>query len=335
MKRVDWKLVGLFYGLAFGWVSLVALGLYAAGARNLGIGALQVFQVTIAILYMPAPMVAALIVERVQGRGYFIRETFRHFPRKIPRLLLSGIAVTVGAFASMFALSWFVGEVLGVPGIGRLITTPQALLVQFRSLFGPAVVKQVLASGAGLPSPWVILAVSLAGGIVAGFTLNALFAFGEEYGWRGWLMNELEPLGAVRANILTGALWGLWHTPIILLGFNYGSRRFVGPLFMVVLCIPFSFLLWRMRQYTGTVLGACVGHGAFNGFAGAFVLLLAGRVSIWGAPAGLLGAASMAIVAGVFWAATARHLWHDPTPAGSGALSGASAGGSIPSGEAA
>ena len=48
-------------------------------------------------------------------------------------------------------------------------------------------------------------------------TVNGLFGFGEEYGWRGWLADELRPLGPVVANLVTGVLWGLWHTPLILL----------------------------------------------------------------------------------------------------------------------
>lgn len=73
--------------------------------------------------------------------------------------------------------------------------------------------------------------------VAAGFTINGLFAFGEEYGWRGVLMDELRPLGTARANVLTGILWGLWHAPIILLGFNYGQQRILGVLTMAIAAI--------------------------------------------------------------------------------------------------
>lgn len=313
MRKPRWNLVALFYVLALGWVSLVAVALYAFGARSFAMGGVaQVFQLALGVFYMPAPMVAALIVERVAGEGYFIRETFRGFWRKLPRLLLVGVGVTVGTFAALTGLTWLLGA-LGVPGIGRLIWTSEELVAHFREVFGPDVVQSTLEGGAGMPSAVNILLVALVGAIVAGFTMNALFAFGEEYGWRGWLMNELRPMGPVRANVLTGALWGLWHTPIIWLGFNYAPYNLIGPLFMVVLCVPFSFLLWRMREYEGSVLAACVGHGAFNGFAGAFVLVLAARNPLLGAPTGLIGAASIGIVAAVLWVLTQGRLWPTET----------------------
>ncbi len=56
---------------------------------------------------------------------------------------------------------------------------------------------------AATPPLWGLVAITFALALVAGFTVNGLFAFGEEYGWRGWLADELAPLGAVRANLIT------------------------------------------------------------------------------------------------------------------------------------
>jgi membrane protease YdiL (CAAX protease family) len=154
----------------------------------------------------------------------------------------------------------------------------------------------------------MLLLVSPLGGIVAGFTINGLFGFGEEYGWRGWLMDEFRPLGPVGANLLTGVMWGLWHTPLILMGFNFAPYNLIGPLFMVILCTPFSFLLWRARDFTGSLLAPAIIHGMFNGFAGVFVVLIADRNPLLAVATGVVGAAAVALVAAALWLVSAGRL---------------------------
>ena len=67
--RVRWGRVALFYGLAFGWVCLVAAGLYLLGQRDLsGAQGPTLVTAAVAVLYMPAPMVSALIVNRLDNR---------------------------------------------------------------------------------------------------------------------------------------------------------------------------------------------------------------------------------------------------------------------------
>jgi len=40
--------------------------------------------------------------------------------------------------------------------------------------------------------------------------------------WLAWLSPaKLLPLGKVKAYLLLGCIWGFWHAPLILMGFNY------------------------------------------------------------------------------------------------------------------
>src|SRR5579859_4854825 len=39
--------------------------------------------------------------------------------------------------------------------------------------------------------------------------INMIFTFGEEFGWRGYLLPRLGPLGGISAAIITGVFWGL------------------------------------------------------------------------------------------------------------------------------
>lgn len=103
--------------------------------------------------------------------------------------------------------------------------------------------------------------------------INAVFTFGEEWGWRGYLLPHLLPLGQWPALIVSGAIWGLWHAPIILLGYNYPNHPATGWLLMIVMCIVWGLLLGWTRLATGSVWPAVIAHGALNGTAGIVALV--------------------------------------------------------------
>lgn len=304
---VRWGRVSLFYGIALGWSCLVAGALYLVGQRDLsGAAGPTLVTVLLALLYMPAPLVAALIVGRIDSPPALIRTTFDGFGRKLPRLLLVAVLVVPATVAVMVGVSWLAGNVLGLPGPGSVLFGQADLVANALTLLPAQNADQVASLSAAIPPFWGLIGLTLVGALLAGFTINGLFAFGEEYGWRGWLADELRPLGAFWANVVTGVLWGLWHAPLILLGFNYGPYGRIGTAFMIALCIPFSVLLWRAREVTGSLLAPAVLHGAFNGFAGVFTVLLVDANPLVAAPAGLIGAGSLAVVAALFWLLTRK-----------------------------
>jgi len=283
---VAWRRVALYYGIAFGGSTIAALVAFAA-RQGLGSAGAVVALVVTAVVYMPMPLVAGLITERVAGRRPLLADEWRAlrtgFWRTYGRNALVAVVAIVAILAVAFCVAWLAG-VLAVPGAGHL------------------------ASPDGLPlPPAALVPVVIAEGVLAGVTINGLFAFGEEYGWRGVLAAELRPLGAVRANLVTGVLWGLWHAPIIiLLGHNYGTEWGWGIPVMVAWVTPFSFLLWRARERTGSVLAPAMLHGAANGALGVFTLIIAGGNVLVALPVGLLLAVTMLIVALVAWHLPAR-----------------------------
>ena len=297
----------LFYGLALGWVILVTAGLFLTGQRNLsGAAGPTIVTTVLALLYMPAPLVAALVVERLDHRPALIRTTFDGFWRKLPGLLLVAVLAVPATLLIMVGTIWLAGNVLGLSGPGSVLFGQADLVANALTLLPAQNAGQVAQLSAAIPPFWGLIGIAVGGALVAGFTINGAFAFGEEYGWRGWLADELRPLGAFWANIITGVLWGLWHAPLILLGFNYGDYGKVGTAFMVALCIPFSFLLWRAREVTGSLLAPAVLHGAFNGVGGIFAVLLVDANPLVAAPAGLIGAGALAVVAALVWVSTRR-----------------------------
>jgi uncharacterized protein len=99
---------------------------------------------------------------------------------------------------------------------------------------------QMAASG----MPPVVLYLSLAlNTLVLGPLLGLIITFGEEYGWRGFLQPELIKLGRIRGVFLLGVIWGIWHWPMIWMGYNYPGQPVLGSLFMVVYCIILAYFL--------------------------------------------------------------------------------------------
>lgn len=77
--------------------------------------------------------------------------------------------------------------------------------------------------------------------------MGGLFTLGEEFGWRGYLQEKLlRALGLNRGLILLGTIWGYWHLPIILMGYNFPTQPVLGALLLMPISTIFTgiFLGW-------------------------------------------------------------------------------------------
>ncbi len=103
-------------------------------------------------------------------------------------------------------------------------------------------------------------------GIFASAPLFAFITFGEEFGWRGYMNDKMEPLlGTVGTCIVGGMIWGVWHAPLTLCGHNYGTEQpFVGVLLMCLNCISSGIILMWLTKKTGSVFPACIMHSMNN-----------------------------------------------------------------------
>jgi membrane protease YdiL (CAAX protease family) len=133
-------------------------------------------------------------------------------------------------------------------------------------------------------------------GLIAGPTINALFAFGEEIGWRGFLHRELAHLGFWKLSCVTGFIWGLWHAPLILHGLNYPQHPVEGLGMMIVFTTLLSPLLSYIRIRTKSVVGAAITHGTVNAVAGISVAFAIGGSDLIVGLTGLSGFIVLSIV---------------------------------------
>ncbi|MUP44440.1 CPBP family intramembrane metalloprotease [Gramella sp. BOM4] len=97
---------------------------------------------------------------------------------------------------------------------------------------------------------------------------NMLLVLGEEIGWRGFLVPELNKMTSfTKTAIFSGLIWFCWHLPGILSG-NYGTEG--TPLWYQVSCfglmvISGSFMLAWLRIRSRSVWPAVVFHAVHNG----------------------------------------------------------------------
>jgi membrane protease YdiL (CAAX protease family) len=134
-------------------------------------------------------------------------------------------------------------------------------------------------------------------GVIANLTFPIIMMLGEEYGWRSYLLKNLLPLGFWKANIITGVVWGLWHAPVILMGYNYGYYTITGVFLFVLVCILIGTLFNYMYIRGNSVILAAAGHGWFNGMVPSIILLTGymGKETLT-APLGLTGIVIMVLL---------------------------------------
>jgi membrane protease YdiL (CAAX protease family) len=275
-----------FLALAFG-ISWTGALVYALAGVDLG--TLRGTALVV-VVYMWAPAVAAILVQRWHGES-----------------IRAGCGLRRGRLRWV-GLAWVtpVGLLALTIGIGALFPD-----VSFTTDYGAVLrglglpEEQVEASVAvleGLPVPPVLFLVGQ--GLVAGLTINAVAALGEELGWRGLLLHELSPLGFWRLSLLTGVAWGIWHAPLVVQGHNFPEAPFAGVVVMTGWTVAASPLFTYLTVRAKSVLGATLLHGSFNAVASLSLVYLTGAGALLVGPVGIAG-----IGAGLL--ATALCVLHD------------------------
>ncbi len=160
-------------------------------------------------------------------------------------------------------IGWLLMPVISFAVLGVSLLMPGA----HWSTEGQAVQAALAQMPSGL-GPWGLIAIALISGMIAGATLNAVFAFGEEIAWRGFLVKEFKGKKFLSVALVTGVIWGFWHFPLILGGHNYPDHPVAGVFMMVLMCVLMTPLLLYFRQKSGSVLVPAIMHGTINAVIG-------------------------------------------------------------------
>lgn len=144
--------------------------------------------------------------------------------------------------------------------------------------------------------PVILLLINLVQAIIAGYTINAFFALGEELGWRGYLLKALKGKKFFSVSLITGFIWGLWHFPLILIGHNYPQHPFIGVVMMIIWCILLSPVITYIVIKSKSVITAAIYHGTLNAIAGISVLYLVGGNDLTNGVTGIAGFITLLLI---------------------------------------
>lgn len=138
----------------------------------------------LSVAYMFMPLTAAILVQKVLYRSP-LREPLR-FYFKPSRWFVAAWLVPVAISGATITVAVLLPDV-------ALSTSIDAMLDRFKNVLTPEQLEQMRQQTESLPlHPFWIAMIQ---GLIAGPTINAIAAFGEEAGWRGLLQREF---GTVR-----------------------------------------------------------------------------------------------------------------------------------------
>lgn len=202
-----------------------------------------------------------------------------------------------------FLFGWFGPVLLTVAGAAVYF-----LIFPNRFDTGMSYMADVLAASGVEATPQMLQITMISQVITAlllGPLLNALTCFGEEWGWRGYLLPKMqEKCGILPLLLINGIIWGLWHAPLTMLGHNYGmgykGYPVTGILAMCGFCIVMGTIFSYITIRTGSCLPAVLAHGSLNGFASAPLFFTDGNninPFIGPAPTGIIGGCAFLVCA--------------------------------------
>jgi membrane protease YdiL (CAAX protease family) len=289
------KKIALFVGLTY----LIS---YSLAFSYFGLGGPRTIPALLAVgvVYMFVPMTVAILVQKVVYREPLRQPCRIHF-RPNRWFVVAWLAPVLIALATL-------GVSLLLLGV-EFAPDMEGMFQRFAKVLTPEQVAEMRQQAETLPIHPFWLA--LVQGLIAGVTVNAVAGFGEELGWRGLLLRELEGLGFWRASLVIGVLWGFWHAPLIAQGHNYPDHPTAGIFLMTAFTILLSPLIGFVTLRANSVIAAAIFHGTFNAVAGLPLLVTKGGSDLTTGVTGLAGLLVLLVVDVGLWLAVRK-----PSPDG-------------------
>lgn len=263
-NEIDRRGIAWFLALAF--IPTIGLSLILGSMQESFADKIVIYNKLFLITVMFFPGISALIVRKFINKECFKDPMMRLGSWKpylqvsmfIPLLYIIIYAITGILYPPDFTLETFLTQA----GIEKIPFGPSLLILVF-----------------------FILTLSIAP------IVNFIPAFGEEFGWRGYLLPKLLPIGRKKALVISGIIWGLWHLPFIFL-IDYGSypNKIAGGLIFTTLITLLGIYIGALALKNESTPLASYMHGIFNAQDhGIWILIYPNYNHLIGGGEGLIG----------------------------------------------
>jgi membrane protease YdiL (CAAX protease family) len=283
----------IFLAFAFGIAWIVGLIIYLTGGLVNSPVLIQSPHITLAVVllataYMWAPALGNIFTRLLTREGAHDLFLWPKLKRGWP----------------FWLAAWFLPGILTILGI-------LVYFAIFPAQFDPkfTALQQILDNAASLTGRTIPITaqtyflIQIVQALVLSPIVNLLAVFGEEFGWRAYLQPKLMPLGTRRALLVIGLIWGVWHWPVIFMGYEYGfdywGAPFVGPLLFLVFTVAMAVLFGWLVLRAGSIWPSVIAHGAINGIAalGLYAMIGKPNMLLGPTPIGLLGGLPLILLA--------------------------------------
>ncbi|MBO5916726.1 MAG: CPBP family intramembrane metalloprotease [Bacteroidales bacterium] len=243
-------------------LSFVAAGIFYLSTRGMDATKFQTIRALFSSIYMFLPLISSLVLMKINDKKITSKALAASF--KINwAWVFAWLSPIVMVFATLLCSKYILGmdlyENMNAALFGMVGDNPQAM-------------AQLQAQMNAMPLPYFW--ITLISGLFAGLTINAVLAFGEEAGWRGYLFNQFKSQAFWKPTLYIGVLWGFWHAPLILMGHNYPQHPVAGVFMMMLFCLMLSPICNYIRIKAKSSIAVAVFHGTFNALAGIATMMV-------------------------------------------------------------